>query len=197
MRKGEVVMRKGEATIRKRKRALRRARNKKRLQRRTWRGNVLAVGVVLCIALSRLSLGWGEHIPSEAYPAEREETGRTVAVHTVETRSAQISQHRDLSHFSMAPLMQIWEGETQVELRLEYEEDAGVDLGVRLYPTGYPLRVLYESGPLSPGETRQYVELEHPLPVGRNSVTVESYGGVSEKSEVTIDVLPAELNQSG
>ena len=180
------------------------SRDERRLRRKARRDSTFAVGVVLCIALARLFMGWGELASAETHPAALEYSGvnedaqRTVEVHTVEARPAQTSQNKDSGHFRMAPLMQLWEGETQVELRLQYAEEADKDARIRLYPTDNPSRVLYESGLFSPGESLQYVELAHTLPVGRNAVTAEMYGGsLNEKTEITIDVLPAELGQKG
>lgn len=116
---------------------------------------------------------------------------------------------------SVASSMQIQEGDTQVEARLENVENNHCDQKVRMYPTDDPSDVLFESGAIAPGEYLQYVDLAHPLPVGRNLVTVEFQGyetnptlisdegqllghdrfGASTAAEVTIDVLPASLVQ--
>lgn len=115
---------------------------------------------------------------------------------------------------SVAGSMQVQEGETQVEARVENVVNNHCDQKVRMYPTDDPDDVLFESGALSPGEYLQFVELAHPLPVGRNSITVEFQGyeqsptlvsdegqvlghdrfGASAAAEVTIDVLPADVS---
>lgn len=114
---------------------------------------------------------------------------------------------------SVAGAMEITEGQTQVEARLENVVNNHCDQKVRMYLTDDPSDVLFTSGALSPGEYLQYVELAHPLPVGRHNVTVEFQGyeqsptlisdeghvlghdrfGASAAAEVTIDVLPSNV----
>lgn len=116
---------------------------------------------------------------------------------------------------SVASSMQVREGETHVEARVENVVNNHCDQKIRMYPTADPSDVLFESGALAPGEYLQFVELAHPLPVGRNSVTVEFQGyeqsptlfsdegaflghdrfGASAAAEVTIDVLPADTSR--
>ena len=114
---------------------------------------------------------------------------------------------------SVAGAMQMTEGQTQVEARLENVDNNHCDQKVRMYLTNNPSDVLFSSGALSPGEYLQYVELAHPLPVGHHDVTVEFQGyertptlmsdegqilghdrfGASAAAEVTIDVLPSNV----
>ncbi len=112
---------------------------------------------------------------------------------------------------SVASAMQVEEGKTRVEARIENVEANHCDQKVRMYLTDDPSDVLFESGAISPGEYLQYVDLTHPLPVGRHDVTVEFQGyeeapalvsdegrvlghnrfGASAAAEVTIDVVSA------
>ena len=114
---------------------------------------------------------------------------------------------------SVAGAMQMVEGQTRVEARLENVANNHCDQKIRMYPTNDPSDVLFSSGALSPGEYLQYVELAHPLAVGRHDVTVEFQGyertptfmsdegqilghdrfGASAAAEVTIDVLPSNV----
>ncbi len=111
---------------------------------------------------------------------------------------------------SVASSMRMKEGDTQVEARLENIGANHCDQKVKMYPTGDPSDVLYQSGAIAPGEYLQFVDLAHPLPIGRNAVTVEFQGyeqtpalvsdegqflghdrfGASAAAEVVIDVLP-------
>ena len=114
---------------------------------------------------------------------------------------------------SVASAMQMVEGQTQVEARLENVANNHCDQKVRMYLTDEPSDVLFSSGALSPGEYVQYVDLAHPLPVGHHDVTVEFQGyernptfisdegqilghdrfGASAAAEVSIDVLPSDV----
>lgn len=114
---------------------------------------------------------------------------------------------------SVAGAMQMEEGQTQVEARLENVANNHCDQKVRMFLTDNPSDVLFQSGALSPGEYMQYVDLTHALPVGRHDVTVEFQGyeqrpsfisdeghllghdrfGASAAAEVTIDVLPSNV----
>lgn len=114
---------------------------------------------------------------------------------------------------SVAGAMQMEEGQTQVEARLENVANNHCDQRVRMFLTDDPSDVLFQSGAMSPGEYMQYVDLAHTLPVGRHDVTVEFQGyeqqpslisdeghllghdrfGASAAAEVTIDVLPSNV----
>lgn len=114
---------------------------------------------------------------------------------------------------SVASAMEATEGQTQVEARLENVANNHCDQKVRMYRTDDPSDVLFESGAIAPGEYLQYVDLAHPLPVGRHLVTVEFQGyeqspslvaddgklfghdrfGASAAAEVAITVRPANV----
>lgn len=112
---------------------------------------------------------------------------------------------------SCASHMEIEEGQTLVDARIENVQANHCDQRVRMYVSGHPEDVLFESGAIAPGEYLQQIELAHSLPVGRNNVTFEFQGyerlpsfvsdegqflghdrfGASAMAEVTIDVLPS------
>ena len=77
---------------------------------------------------------------------------------------------------SVAGAMEVVEGGTQVEARIENAVANHCDQKVRMYLTDDPSDVLFESGAICPGDYLQYVELAHALPVGRHDVTVEFQG---------------------
>ena len=184
--------------MRSKKQARRRARTRQRLKRTAWQGSTFAVGIIVCLAIARISPTYGGCTSSEMRHAAAEEANHVVEDSVAETQLVQMSHDKGMYCLRTAPLMQMWVGETRAELRLECMERTGKAVSVSLYPTGYPSCILYENQSLAPGEKLRYVELAYPLPVGRNPVTVEaSSGTLHEKSEVTIDVLPAELRPSG
>lgn len=116
---------------------------------------------------------------------------------------------------SVASQMEVEEGSTHVEARLENVANNHCDQKVRMYPSNDPSDVLFQSGAISPGEYLQFVDLSHPLPVGRHELTVEFQGyeqtptlwsdegqllghdrfGASAAAEVTLDVLPANVKR--
>lgn len=117
---------------------------------------------------------------------------------------------------SVASSMEMREGDTQVEARLENVEGNHCDQKIRLFLTGSPDDVLFESGAIAPGEYVQYIDLAHPLPVGSHDVTVEFQGyeqtpalvsdegellghdkfGASCAAQVVITVVPEEGTDS-
>lgn len=117
---------------------------------------------------------------------------------------------------SVASAMEVAEGQTQVEARLENVVNNHCDQKVRIYETNDPSDVLFQSGAIAPGEYLQYVDLAHPLPVGRHELTVEFQGyeqapslmsdegeflghdrfGASAAAEVALTVRPAEVSEA-
>lgn len=169
---------------------------------------VLGVLAIAVLAVACALLQWGDPRARKGYyegktPEEiQEDLNEEVAWYAME--------------ISVASTMQVGEGQTRVEARVENVENNHCDQKVRMYPTGDPTDVLFESGALAPGEYLQFVDLAHPLPVGRNAVTVEFQGyertptlvsdegqilghdrfGASAAAEVTIDVLPRDVAAS-
>ena len=114
---------------------------------------------------------------------------------------------------SVAATINVREGETEAEARIENVANNHCDQKVRIYPAGDPDDVLYQSGAIAPGEYIQYVELAHPLEVGTHQLTVEFQGyergvtllsdegqllghdrfGASCAAEITLNVLPADV----
>lgn len=115
---------------------------------------------------------------------------------------------------SVASVMELAEGETRAEARIENVENNHCDQKVRMYLTDDPDDVLFESGAIAPGAYLQYVDFAHPLPVGSHSVTVEFQGyeqsptllsdegellghdrfGASASAEVTVTVRPSNVS---
>lgn len=82
----------------------------------------------------------------------------------------------DSMEISVAGVMEMAEGETTVEARLENVEENHCDQKVRMYLADNPRDVLYESGAILPGECIRYIELSHPLPKGTHEMVVEFQG---------------------
>ena len=172
-------------------------RSKKRLA-------VLLVVVVL-VAAASLVLSWKDlHARKGYYEGKSKEEIQADLDAKVDWYSMEIS---------VASAMQVQEGQTRVEARIENVVNNHCDQKVRMYLKDDPSDVLFESGAIAPGEYLQFVDLSHELPVGRNYVTVEFQGyeqslslvsnegsvlghdlfGASAAAEVTIDVLPANV----
>lgn len=77
---------------------------------------------------------------------------------------------------SCAAAMELEEGQTFVEARLENPSTNHCDQRIRIFERERPDDVLYESGALSPGEQLQSVELRHPLEAGTHHAVVEFQG---------------------
>jgi hypothetical protein len=112
---------------------------------------------------------------------------------------------------SVASRVSMPEGSTSCELRVENVESNHCDQRVRVWESGRPDDVLFESGAIAPGEYLQSVELAHPLPVGEHTLTVQFQGyerqpslvsdegvvlghdtfGASCAAEVTVEVTPS------
>ncbi|MEE0028180.1 MAG: hypothetical protein U0J70_11355 [Atopobiaceae bacterium] len=112
---------------------------------------------------------------------------------------------------SVASRINVPEGQTRIEARIENVEANHCDQKVRIWETGHEDDVLFESGALAPGEYLQYVELAHPLDVGEHVLTVQFQGyeqqpallsnegvplghdtfGASCAAEVVLEVTPA------
>ena len=134
------------------------------------RGLAAALVLVLVVAgvAVALLLGWGDPRARKGYyegktPDEiREDLDSQVDWYAME--------------ISVASSMQMEEGQTRVEARLENVPNNHCDQKVRMYVTGHPEDVLYQSGAIAPGEYVQYVDLAHSLPKGTHDVTVEFQG---------------------
>lgn len=166
---------------------------------------VLAMVVVLLVVCTSLMLSWGDPRAKKGYYEGKSK----------EEIQADLDEQVDwyAMEISVASAMEITEGETKVEARIENVENNHCDQKVRMYLTNDPSDVLFQSGAIAPGEYLQYVDLSHPLPVGNNQVTVEFQGyerqptvlsdegaflghdrfGASAAAEVTISVRPANV----
>lgn len=91
----------------------------------------------------------------------------------------------DSMEISVAGVMEIAEGSTTLEARLENVEENHCDQKVRMFLADDPSDVLFESGAIAPGECMRYVELAHPLAEGTHEMVVEFQG-----YEPRINLLP-------
>lgn len=91
---------------------------------------------------------------------------------------------------SVAAVMEIGEGETTLEARVENVEANHCDQKVRMYLAEKPDDVLFESGAIGPGEYLRYVELAHPLEVGTHLMVVEFQGYETHASVVSDEGVP-------
>lgn len=174
----------------------------------SWRKRgVLVVGLVgvalVGVGIAHLLLGWGDpHARRGFYEGKTPQEIQSDLDTQVDWYAMEIS---------VAGAMELPEGTTQVEARIENVPANHCDQKVRMYLTDDPSDVLYESGAIAPGEYLQYVDFSHELPVGRHDVTVEFQGyeqdvsvvsdegalfghdrfGASCAAQVQVDVLPA------
>jgi hypothetical protein len=91
---------------------------------------------------------------------------------------------------SVAGVMEIAEGETRLEARIENVEANHCDQKVRMYLAESPDDVLFESGAIGPGEYLRYVEIAHPLEVGTHLMVVEFQGYEREASPISDEGVP-------
>lgn len=163
----------------------------------------LAVLALFAIAVAILLANWGDPRARKGYYEGK----------TKEEIQADLDSQVDWysMEISCASAMTMLEGQTEVDARIENVVNNHCDQKVKMYLTGSPDDVLYESGAIAPGEYIQTVPLKRALPVGRHAVTVEFQGydqsptllsnegkilghdtfGASCAAQVTIEVLPA------
>jgi hypothetical protein len=98
---------------------------------------------------------------------------------------------------SVAGVMEIAEGETRLEARVENAEANHCDQKVRMYLADSPDDVLFESGAIGPGEYLRYVDLAHPLEAGTHLMVVEFQGYESDVSVVSDEGVPLGHNKFG
>lgn len=77
---------------------------------------------------------------------------------------------------SIASYMEIEEGQTEVEARIENVENNHCDQKVKLFDASNPSDILFESGAIAPGEYIQNIELAHPLKAGTYTLTAQFQG---------------------
>lgn len=114
---------------------------------------------------------------------------------------------------SCASRIEMTEGETEAEARIENVAANHCDQRVKIYLSDKPDDILYESGAIHPGEYIQTVRFAHPLEVGTYDLTVEFQGysqnislvsdegqllghdrfGASAAAEVTLFVRPSDV----
>jgi hypothetical protein len=167
----------------------------------------LTVSFVVVVVICNV-LGWGDPRARKGYYKGK----------TAEEIQRDLDQQVDWysMEISVASVMELAEGETEVEARIENVENNHCDQKVRMYLTDNPDDVLFESGAIAPGEYLFRANLAHPLPVGTHNVTVEFQGyertptllsnegvplghnrfGASASAEVTINVRPSDVTAS-
>ena len=91
---------------------------------------------------------------------------------------------------SVAGVMEMAEGETTLEARIENIETNHCDQKVRMYLADNPQDVLFESGAIGPGEYLRTVELAHPLEVGTHLMVVEFQGYERDASVISDEGIP-------
>lgn len=170
------------------------------------RGALVATAALLVVVVAYAILCWGDPRARKGYyQGKSEEEIRSDLDEQVDWYAMEIS---------VASVMEMDEGQTRAEARLENVVNNHCDQKVRMYLTENPDDVLFQSGAIAPGEYMQYVDLAHPLPVGSNKVTVEFQGyeqqptlvsdegqllghdrfGASAAAEVTILVRPSNVS---
>lgn len=166
----------------------------------------MATAALLVVVVAYAILCWGDPRARKGYyQGKSEEEIRSDLDEQVDWYAMEIS---------VASVMEMDEGQTRAEARLENVVNNHCDQKVRMYLTENPDDVLFQSGAIAPGEYMQYVDLAHPLPVGSNKVTVEFQGyeqqptlvsdegqllghdrfGASAAAEVTILVRPSNVS---
>jgi len=93
--------------------------------------------------------------------------------------------------------MELAEGETTLEARIENTKANHCDQKVRMYLADDPSDVLFESGAIGPGEYLQYVEIAHALPVGTHEMVVEFQGYESQVALISDTGMPFGHNKYG
>ena len=91
---------------------------------------------------------------------------------------------------SVACVMELAEGETRLEARVENVEANHCDQKVRMYLADNPDDVLFESGAIGPGEYLRYVDLAHPLEAGNHLMVVEFQGYECSTSVISDEGVP-------
>lgn len=156
------------------------------------------------VAVALLLNGWGDptarrgHYEGKTREEIQRDLDEDVAWHSME--------------ISVASRVTMAEGSTSCELRVENVEANHCDQKVKVWESGNPDDVLFESGAIAPGEYLQRVDLAHPLEVGGHTLTVQFQGyerqptlisnegavlghdtfGASCAAEVLVEVVPAQ-----
>lgn len=157
----------------------RKARGRRGMSARNPRGTRVLALVVLGLAFAAAALQ-APRLLEAGWKDPRVNLGSYDALAREGDEARDLDRQAEADAYSMdiscAAAMELEEGQTSVEARLENPSTNHCDQRIRIFERERPDDLLFESGALSPGEQLQTVDLSHPLEAGTHHAVVEFQG---------------------